>query len=81
MFILFQVITFRGYLGETSVRNKYVSCKVHWWVSDISHLSQLVIPQCQAAFAALTRYFQCEYVYFQHVIPDCSSLFLTLLMF
>ena len=64
-----------GYLGDTSARDKFVSCKVQQWVSDVSHLSQLAVPQPQGAFAALTRCLQGEWVYLQRVIPGCSSLF------
>ena len=62
-------------MGDTSARHKFVSCKVQQWVSDISHLSQLAIPQRRGAFAALTRCLQSEWVYLQRVIPGCSSLF------
>ena len=56
------------YLGDTSVRDECVRRKVHQWVSDVSHLSQLAVPQPQAVFAALTRCFQGEWVYLQ---PGC----------
>ena len=68
-------MVFRGYVGDTSATDEFFSCKVHHWVSDVSHLSQLAVPQPQAAFAALTKCLQGEQVYLQCVIPVCSSLF------
>ena len=64
-----------GFLGDTSARDEFVSCKVRQWVSDVTHLAQLAIPQPQAAFAALTKCLQGEWVYLQRVIPDCAPLF------
>ena len=64
-----------GFLGDTSARDEFVSCKVRQWVSDVIHLAQLAVPQPQAAFAALTKCLQGEWVYLQRVIPGCGSLF------
>ena len=64
-----------GFLGDTSARDEFVSCKVRQWVSDITHLAQLAVPQPQAAFAALTKCLEGEWVYLQRVIPGCGSLF------
>ena len=64
-----------GFLGDTSARDEFVSCKVRQWVSDVTHLAQLAVPQPQAAFAALTKCLQGEWVYLQRVIPGCGSLF------
>ena len=44
-----------GFLGDISTREEFVSCKVHQWISDVTNLAQLVVPQPQAAFATLTR--------------------------
>ena len=62
-------------LGDISARDEFVSCKVRQWVSDCTHLAQLAVPQPQAAFAALTKCLQGEWVYLQRVIPGCDSLF------
>ena len=62
-------------MGDTSARDKFVSCKVQQWVSDVSHLSQLAVPQPQGAFAALTMCLQGKWVYLQRVILVCNSLF------
>ena len=64
-----------GVLGDISARDEFVSCKVCQWVSNVTHLTQLAVPQPQAAFATLIRCLQGEWVYLQHVIPGCGSLF------
>ena len=38
-------------------------------------MAKLAVPQSQAAFAALTKCLQGEWIYLQHVIPGCASLF------
>ena len=35
----------------------------------------MAVPQPQAAYVALTKSLQCEWVYLQRVVPDCRSLF------
>lgn len=35
----------------------------------------MAVPQSQVAFGALTKCLRGEWVYYKHVIPDCSSLF------
>ena len=64
-----------GFLGDTSARDEFVSCKVRQWVSDVTHLAQLAVCQPQVALAALTKCLQGEWVYLQCVIPGCGSLF------
>ena len=64
-----------GFLGDVPARNSFVQAKVDQWVSDVHHLSRLAVPQPQAAYAALTKSLQCEWIYIQRVIPDCHILF------
>ena len=70
-----------GFLGDTSARDEFVSCKVRQWVSDVTHLAQLAFHEPQAAFAALTKCLQGEWVYLQHVIPVVVHCSLILLIF
>ena len=79
-----QVVTIHrflgGFLGDTSARDEFFSCKIHQWVSDITYLAQLAVPQPQVAFATLTNCLQGEWVYLQRVIPGvihCSLILLT----
>ena len=64
-----------GFLGDASARSSFVQEKVNQWVLDVHNLSQMAIPQPQAAYAALTKSLQCEWIYLQRVIPDCYALF------
>ena len=64
-----------GFLRDTSARDEFVSCKVCQWVSDVTYLVQLAVAQPQAAFAALTKCLQGDWVYLQRDIPGCGSLF------
>ena len=64
-----------GFLGDVSARSSFVQEKVNQWVLDVHNLSQMAIPQPQAAYAALTKSLQCEWIYLQRVIPDCHALF------
>ena len=74
-----QVVTshrfFGGFLGDVSARSSFVQDKVDCWVSDVRHLSEIAVPQPQAAYVALTKSLQCEWVYLQRVVSDCRSLF------
>ena len=53
-----------GFLGGTSARDEFVSCKVCQWVSNVTHLAQLAVPQPQAALATMIRCLQGEWIYF-----------------
>ena len=48
---------------------------IRHWVSDIKNLSRVALSQPQAAYSALTKSLQREWIYLQLVIPDCCSLF------
>ena len=41
---------FQGHI--VSGLDEFVSCKVHQWVSDVSHFSRLAVPKPQVAFVA-----------------------------
>ena len=62
-----------GFLGDVSARSSFVQDKVDCWVSDVRHLSKMAVPQPQAAYVALTKSLQCEWVYLQRVVSDCHS--------
>ena len=39
-----------GFLGDVSARSSFVQDRVDCWVSDVFHLSQMAVPQPQAAY-------------------------------
>ena len=49
--------------------------KVHQWVLDIKNLSRVAISQPQAAYCALVKSLQREWIFLHRVVPDCCSLF------
>ena len=67
-----------GFLGGASARDAFVLAKVDQWVSDIHHLSHMAESQPQAAYAALTKSLQREWIFLQHVVPICCTLFANL---
>ena len=67
-----------GFLGGAVARDSFILEKVHHWVSDIKNLSRVALSQPQAAYSALTKSLQREWIYLQRVIPDCCSLFVEL---
>ena len=56
-------------------RSSFVLGKVHQWVLDIKNLSRVAISQLQAAYSALVKSLQREWIYLHRVVPDCCSLF------
>ena len=60
-----------GFWGGASIRGAFVLAKVDQWVSDIHHLSHMAESQPQAAYAALTKSLQREWIFLQHVVPMC----------
>ena len=44
-------------------------------ISSVRNFSKIAVSQPQAAYAAMTKSLQCEWIYLQHVIPDCGTLF------
>jgi len=67
-----------GFLGGAPARDAFVLNKVHQWISDFQHLSHMAAPQPQAAYAALSKSLQHEWIFLQRVIPECSTLFVDL---
>ena len=67
-----------GFLGGASARDAFVLAKVDQWVSDIHHLSHMAESQPQAAYAALTKSLQREWIFLQRVVPMCCTLFANL---
>ena len=57
-----------GFLGDVMARLSFVQERVSQWVADVHHLSQIAIHQPQAAYAALTKCLQCEWIY---VLTTC----------
>ena len=66
-----------GFLGD-STSTQFVTEKVLKWVSSVRHLSEIAVSQPQAAYAAMSKSLQCEWIYLQHVIPNCGPLFASL---
>ena len=67
-----------GFLGGASARDTFILAKVDQWVSDIHHLSHMAESQPQAAYAALTKSLQREWIFLQHVVRMCCTLFANL---
>ena len=67
-----------GFLGGASATDAFVLAKVDQWVSDIHHLSHMAESQPQAAYAALTKLLQHEWIFLQRVVPMCCTLFANL---
>ena len=67
-----QVVTshrFIGWiLGDVPAKLSFVQEKVKQWATDVQHLSQLAISQPQAAYVALTKSLQCEWIYMYNVL-------------
>ena len=64
-----------GILGDVPAELLFVQEKVKQWATDVQHLSQLAISQPQAAYVALTKSLQCEWIYIQLVISNCCASF------
>jgi hypothetical protein len=64
-----------GYIGCDTGKALYMEKKVKHWNGCIEKLTEIAKSQPQAAFSALTKSLQCEWNYYQRVIPDCESFF------
>jgi len=67
-----------GFLGGATARDAFVLDKVHQWISDIQHLSRMAVPQPQAAYTALSKSLQHEWIFLQRVIPEFRTLLVDL---
>ena len=56
------------YTGDSSSSSAFVSEKVQKWVSTVRNLSEIVVSQPQAAYAAIAKSLKCERIYLQCVI-------------
>ena len=64
-----------GYIGDDHGRKEYVKMKVQSWVDSVYCLSDAAKQQPQAAYAALVKYIQCEWMFLQRVVVNSSELF------
>ena len=64
-----------GYIGEDHGRKEYVKMKVQSWVDSVYCLSDAAKQQPQAAYAALVKSIQCEWIFLQRVVVNSSELF------
>ena len=64
-----------GYIGDDHGRKEYVKMKVQSWVDSVYCLSDAAKQQPQAAYAALVKSIQCEWIFLQRVVVNSSELF------
>ena len=64
-----------GVVGDTQGAMSFVSGKVNNWSDHIHKLPSIALTQPQAAYIALIKSLQCEWIYLQRVTPDSGSLF------
>lgn len=67
-----------GFIGEETAKKQYLNNKMMTWIELVNKLSIIAASQPQAAFAALLKSLQCEWTYFQRVLPNCEEAFLQL---
>ena len=63
-----------GFIGDPAQRRDFVSWKVQDWSSYVQTLAAVASSQPQAAYAALTKSLQFEWMFTMRVNRDCSSL-------
>ena len=64
-----------GVIGDMPGVNDLISLKVGEWANHVTLLSNIAINQPQAAYVALTKSLQQEWLFFQRVTPNCSTTF------
>jgi len=64
-----------GFIGDSDSSMKFVTEKVQKLVSSVRNLSEIAVSQPQAAYAAMTKSQQCEWIYLQCVLPNCATFF------
>ena len=62
-------------IGNTVGRIAIVETPIKQWVSEFECLPMMTSMHLQAAFTAFSKSLQFRWVYVQHVIPNCPSLF------
>ena len=77
-----QVVTGHRFLGgfieDSGDRQNFVLQKVLQWSGHVRTLAAVASSQPQAAFAALTKSLQSEWLFSLRVIPHCGPLFVDL---
>lgn len=63
-----------GYIGDKAGKEEYVHNKVVKWVNSIERLGVISKSQPQAAYAALTKSLQNQWIYLQRVTSNCDEL-------
>ena len=75
----FKVVSSGGYLGgvigDKSGRDSFVHSKVLQWTQYVEQLSSIAVDQPQAAYKAMVKSLQYEWLFLQRVTPDCGNLF------
>ena len=70
------VVLSNRYLGGViGINLSFVESKVHEWSHQVELLSSIAVEQPQAAFKALTKSLQCQWIFLQRVTPKCGGLF------
>ena len=64
-----------GFVGDKAKRDLFVTEKVQTWCKSIEKLVSISHTQPQAAYHALVKSIQSEWIFLQRVTPDCSVLF------
>ena len=64
-----------GVIGNRAGVESFVSSRVSNWSNYVSLLSSIAADQPQAAYIALTKSLQSEWIFLQRVTPDCGGLF------
>ena len=64
-----------GFIRDITGQAIFVQDKVCHWIADVKCLSKIAEKQPQAAFAALVKSLQCEWIFLQRVIPNCANHF------
>ena len=67
-----------GFIGEQEGNDEHVKQKVQKWVQYVENLTKGAESQPQAVHEVLTKSFQFEWSYLQHVVPNCADAFVPL---
>ena len=64
-----------SYIGADGERGSWLDPKIQEWVAGIKVMGDVARRYPQTAYAGMTRSLQCEWLYLQRVLPDCSDVF------